>query len=90
MSQRGITGDMIELAIRFGTLDGDRIVLGRKELGRLIAEVRDIERVAMKAIDKGGVVVVEAGGNLVTTYNRDSFDRRIRQRHRARRPHGYQ
>jgi hypothetical protein len=76
MSQRGITGDLVNLVRRFGRDEDDRLVLGRKDLHGLLSEVRDLERVVLKALDKGGVVVVEADGALITTYNADSFDRR--------------
>jgi hypothetical protein len=33
-----------------------------------------VVRKVIKALDKGGVVVVEAGGKLITTYNVDSYD----------------
>jgi hypothetical protein len=37
---------------------------------------RDLERTAMRALDKGGLVVVEGDdGTLITTYNLDSYDR---------------
>ena len=74
--QRGIPGDLVELARRFGADDRDRCVLDRKGLQRLIDELRALQRVAMKALDKGGVVVVEAGGALITAYTVDSFDQR--------------
>jgi hypothetical protein len=76
MSQRGINQDVIDLTRQFGEIDQDRVVLGRKGLSRLLQAIRRIERVAMKALDKGGVVVVEDGGSLITTYRADSFDGR--------------
>lgn len=76
MSQRGIPRDLVELARQFGRDIDDRLVLGRKDLRGLLGELRDLERTVLKALDKGGVVVVEAGGALITTYNLDSFDPR--------------
>jgi hypothetical protein len=76
MSQRGISGDMVELARSYGAIDNDKVVLGRNELKLLLDELRRMVRVTLKALDKGGVVVVESDGALITTYNRDSFDRR--------------
>jgi hypothetical protein len=75
MSQRGITGDLVDLVRRYGHDDQDRLILNRKDLRRLLDGVRELQRVATKALDKGGLVVVEAGGALITTYNVDSYDR---------------
>ena len=76
MSQRGITGDLVDLVRQYGRDDQDRMVLGRRDLQGLLSEVRGLERVVLKALDKGGLVVVEADGALITTYNADSFERR--------------
>jgi hypothetical protein len=76
MSQRGITLDLVQLARQFGEPSQDKIVLGRKSLGRLLVAVRELERTTKKALDKGGIVVVEDGETLITTYRADSFDRR--------------
>jgi hypothetical protein len=76
MSQRGISGDMVDLARRFGRDDQDKYILDRKGLQRLLEELRGLERKVIKALDKGGVVVVEAGGALITTYNVDGYDTR--------------
>lgn len=76
MSQRGIPADLVDLVRQFGRDDQDRLVLNRKDLHGLLNEVRGLERVVLKALDKGGVVVVEADGALITAYNADSFDRR--------------
>lgn len=76
MSQRGISLAMVELACQFGEQHQDKIYLDRRGLESLIASLLRIERTAMKALDKGGVVVVENDGVLITTYDRDSYDRR--------------
>jgi len=76
VSQRGIPGDLVNLVRQFGRDDHDRTVLGRKDLHGLLNEVRGLERLVLKALDKGGVVVVEADGALITTYNVTSYDRR--------------
>jgi hypothetical protein len=76
MSQRGIRQELVALAQRFGEPQKDKVVLGRKGLQSLLNELRDLERMAVKAMDKGGLVVVEAGDVLITAYNLDSYDRR--------------
>jgi hypothetical protein len=53
---------------------------------RLIESAREIERTAKKALDRGGIVVVDDDGSLITTYRFDSYDRkRARQSSRRRR-----
>ena len=91
MSQRGVSGDMVEIARQFGVLDSDKSVLRRRELHDLLTTLRDAERTVLKLLDKGGIVVVEEAGALITTYNRDSFRRRQRadERSRPRRPAAY-
>jgi hypothetical protein len=69
MSQRGIRQDVLELAYQFGEKQGDKSLLGRKALTALLEELRQLERTALKALDKGGLVLVEANGRWITTYN---------------------
>lgn len=76
MSQRGIKQALIDLTLQFGEDAQDRCVLGRRGLQNLIEELRGLERTAMQALDKGGVIVVQANGALITAYAGDSFDRR--------------
>lgn len=83
ISQRGINLELVEFARQFGEPNQDRIVLDRRGLGRLLEAMRDFERKAKKVIDKGGLVVVEDGDALITTYRLDSFDRR--KAHRRKR-----
>ncbi len=76
MSQRGIPSDLVDLARQFGRDDNDKLILDRKGLSGLLGELRALERKVIKALDNGGVVVVEANGALITAYNADSYDRR--------------
>jgi len=41
-----------------------------------LAENRDRQRTIIRALDKAGVVVVEDGNRLITTYTKKSYDRR--------------
>jgi hypothetical protein len=68
MNQRGITRSMVELALAHGEWRGDRCVLNQDALQKLIQDFDRIKRVAMKALDKGGLIVVEAGGQEITAY----------------------
>lgn len=72
MRQRGITGAMVSLVQEFGEIDHDRLVLDRKGALRALEELETKVRVARKILDKGGVVVVESGAAVVTTFNRNS------------------
>lgn len=71
MSQRGISKDMVDLALTHGSHDGDKFILGKKQALERLEALQDEARVIKKILDKGGVVVVESGGLLITTYNRD-------------------
>ena len=69
MNQRGINRELVELALAHGGWEGDRCILDRNAIDQLINRCDAVRRVALRARDKGGVVVVEAGGAVVTTYN---------------------
>jgi hypothetical protein len=75
ISQRGIREATVELAQQHGISHGDKLVLGRKQI-RSVLDALDRERKELiRAMDKGGVIVVECGGTLVTAYDFDSFNR---------------
>ena len=75
VSQRGIREATVELAQQHGIPHGDKLVLGRKQI-RTVLEALDRERKELiRAMDKGGVIVVECGGALITAYDFDSFNR---------------
>ena len=76
MSQRGIRQVLVDLTIQFDEDVADHCVINRKGLGLLLAELRELERTTMQALDKGGVVVVQADGALITADNVDSYSRR--------------
>ena len=70
MNQRGIPGALVELVLSHGCWDGDACKLGRKDLRKLKDEVEQLRSIVLKALDKGGLAVVESGGALVTAYAR--------------------
>jgi hypothetical protein len=76
MNHRGMTQDLVDLALQHGELHGDKYVLGRKGLQNLLEDLRGLQRTVMRALDKGGVVVVEEADQLITTYSAKSYDRR--------------
>ncbi|HEU4959091.1 MAG TPA: hypothetical protein VFT56_01675 [Sphingomonas sp.] len=70
MNQRGIPGALVELVLSHGYWEGDVCKLGRKDLRQLKDDVERLRSTVIKALDKGGIAVVEAGGAFVTTYAR--------------------
>lgn len=68
MNQRGVNRQLVDLVLAHGAWTGDRCTLNRKRLDRVIEDCDEIRRLALKARDKGGIVVVEAGGQEITTY----------------------
>lgn len=68
MNQRGINRQLVDLALEHGFWSGDRCTLNRKSLDRVIERCDELRRLALKARDKGGIVVVEAGGQEITAY----------------------
>jgi hypothetical protein len=69
MSQRGVSKDMVELAMSFGEIQGDKYVLNKRSALSLLDRARYLEKVVKKVLDKGGIVVVAEDGSLITTYN---------------------
>jgi len=77
MNQRGITAALVDLAFRHGDWIGDRCQLNQKTIDRRIAEI-DLERKRLlRARDKGGLMVVEAGGAKITTFAMKKLKGRI-------------
>jgi hypothetical protein len=69
-SQRGITPSMVDYVLSHGTCYAqDKIILGKKEALNRLAELEAEKRLLMKITDKGGVVVIQEGDSLITTYN---------------------
>lgn len=66
--------------------------LDRAATQQLMFKLRRLERDIIKAIDKGGLAVIEKGGVQITTYalsGRHPARRQRESRHRVRRPIGY-
>lgn len=80
MNQRGIPAALVDLVLEHGRWDGDACKLDRKGLRQLLDEMDGFRSTVVKALDKGGLAVVEAGGALLTTYARPA-QRRSRGRH---------
>ena len=77
MSQRAINKELIDLVLNYGNPEADgKVVLNKKTLKALCAALDHLKKTALNALKKGGVVVVEEGEVLLTTYRLDSFDKR--------------
>jgi hypothetical protein len=76
MNQRGMPSSLVALALENGYWHGDKCILDRKEIKKLVADLDRQRKAALKALDKGGVVVVEADGEAITTYRVEQGRRR--------------
>ncbi len=68
MNQRGITKDMIELALDYGRFVKDKVVLGRKEIKKLIKKYPNLKSKLLKLFDSKGLVVVLENNYIITVY----------------------
>lgn len=69
MNQRGISRRLVDFALRYGRIEGNKHVLDRNESRRIIEALTEELRLAKRVMDKGGITVVEGGDTLITTYN---------------------
>lgn len=76
MSHRGLTKKLINLVLDFGKINGDKIVLDKKESQKLLSELDRFRKDMLRIIDKGGVTVVAVDDKLITAYNTDSYKRK--------------
>lgn len=72
-SQRGRRWDDLDLALTHGRIEGDKYVLGVRDLRAMLGELDKQRQSVLRLIDKGGIVVVEADGVVITTYRPDSI-----------------
>lgn len=76
MSQRGIRGKLLNLALDYGIERRDgRVILNRRGLEVLLQQLHQIQEEAERAMRKGGIVVVREGDALITTYALESYER---------------
>ena len=73
MSKRGIRQEMVDLAVRCGVRHDDKVVLNRKGLQTFLSEIDLMRKTAQKMLERGGLVVIEEGGDFITTYHLNSF-----------------
>ncbi len=76
MSQRGITKDLLELVLKYGDADGDKLTLNRKSTLKVIEQL-DYERGGlMHILDKGGLTLVAENDAFITAYNVNNYKRK--------------
>ncbi|WP_237673559.1 hypothetical protein [Vreelandella profundi] len=75
MSQRSINSHLVDLASRFGTDSGDKVVLDRKNTTALLKAMDAMRKDLLAVHAKGGIVVVEQNGVQITTYALNSYAR---------------
>jgi hypothetical protein len=68
MHNRGITNSMIDIVQMFGYLVVDRVMMDKKQIQKLLAEINELRHQLIKMYEKGGVVVVESNGILITAF----------------------
>jgi len=73
MNQRGITGEMLALAMDYGETDGEKTILSAKACRQLIEELKQMQKKLEHAHKKGGITVVNVDGTVITTYRASSF-----------------
>ena len=70
INQRGITKDMIELALDYGRFVKDKVIFGKREAKKLLNKFKkssEMKKKLLKIMDKGGVVLVVNNG-IITAY----------------------
>ena len=68
MGQRGITKNMIELALDYGKFVKDKVILGRKEIKKIIKKYPTLKSKLLKLFDSKGLVVVFDNNYIITVY----------------------
>lgn len=82
-AQRGFTADLIEVIRRYGTFDGDRQIMGRREIAACIQDINAFRSRLLKLMDKGGgTAVFRADDALITVFSPQTYH----QPSRGRRP----
>lgn len=77
MNQRGIDQQALELVKMFGIEvgNGEKTILNRKGIEAAQRQLQLLCKKMDKLKQRGGLVLVEANGNEITTYDLNSFSR---------------
>lgn len=68
MNQRGITKSMIQIVEEFGSTNGDKLIIDRKECLSAFNHYKKLFQASQKMINNGGLVLVNDEGVQITTY----------------------
>ncbi|MBF0266824.1 MAG: hypothetical protein HQL46_16295, partial [Gammaproteobacteria bacterium] len=63
---------MINLTLNFGKSQGDKVILNRKGIDKMLSVLEQLKKDALKIREKGGLVVVDVNNALITAYALDS------------------
>lgn len=80
MSQRSIKQEWLDLVKRFGTDDGDKVILNQRGIDCALDTMKKLATQLQKMRTRGGIVLVEEGGEEITTYAINSFSYGSQQR----------
>jgi hypothetical protein len=67
-NSRGISDYMVDLVFEFGNTNGDRLILGKKKVEKLLFELEHLRRQLLKVCDKNGLAIVIEHDSLITAY----------------------
>lgn len=80
MTKRAIDQSLVEIACHHGERDNrNRILLNLKEIDAQLIYLEATKQALLQARKKGGVVVVEENGTLITTYIRGRYNKGSRR-----------
>lgn len=60
---------MLDMALQFGDPKGDKVILNKKKVIRLLSEMAILRKKLMKVCDKNGLVIVVDNETLITAYS---------------------
>lgn len=77
MSQRGINQRLLDLVCNYGcpSSNGEKWFLNKKACTELLSQLDKLRQDVLRSMTRGGFVVVQDDGTLVTTYALDSYQR---------------
>ena len=78
MNQRSIRHEWLNIVKSFGSDNGDKTILSAKGIDQAIQELKKISSHMQKMRSRGGIVLVEEGGDEITTYALDSYKPQLR------------
>ena len=64
---------MLELVKIFGVDSGDKTILNKRGIDLVLKELKNMSKTMQKMRSRGGIVLVEAGDNEITSYALNSF-----------------